>query len=195
MAEQAPSQLPTDTHLCSPDWGVYVVAIAAIAGTLYVGGGIAIGSQRGRGTRVSAHPHFSLWQELYSLVLDGMEFARSARDGGSDNSPKYMPVDAATDTVHSSRNSGRSRVKGRDRNVTKARSKHSPSSNRRTDKVLTADNQVSTANLGVGPTAPTQHESAGRTAEEDQRHARQLEERSQQGVHSSQAKVTVVGRQ
>ena len=189
-AEQVPSQLPADTQLCSANWGIYVLVLAAVAGTLYLGGGVAAGSRQGRGTGMTAHPHFKLWQELYGLALDGVEFARHARDGGS---AKYMQANAATATAHSGGISGSGREK--ERNAAKERSKNSASSKRRSDK---ADKKAGSSglgeSLGSGATASTEDESAGQTAEERRHAARQLEERAQQGVHSSQAKVTVVGR-
>jgi hypothetical protein len=139
---------------------------------------------------MTAHPHFKLWQELYGLALDGVQFARHARDGGS---AKYMQANAATATAHSGGISGSGREK--ERNAAKERSKNSASSKRRSDK---ADKKAGASglgeSLGSGATASTEDESAGQTAEERRHAARQLEERAQQGVHSSQAKVTVVGR-
>jgi|EP01046_Picozoa_sp_COSAG06_P000027 hypothetical protein len=87
-AAPAPTSVPAgpdvQLQLCSSSWGLYVLAMAAVGGGLYLGVGVAIGFRRGGGTRATAHPHFMLWQQLYGLVLDGVGFVRRrAGDGGS----------------------------------------------------------------------------------------------------------------
>ena len=87
------------THEClctCSAWGVPLLLTFGLCGIAYVGLGILYG--RTRHTRVSmsvrAHPHWSKWQEVYSLARDGMSFVR---DGGKARAQRagYTPVPRA----------------------------------------------------------------------------------------------------
>lgn len=170
-------------HLCSSNWGIHVLVLATLAGAVYLGTGVALGYQQGRGLRTTAHPHFALWQQLHGLVLDGVEYVRRVR---YDRSSAYTQVDemdrGIDHTVRSFKSEGRQR--------SKEKAKGSATGKKRAHKTEKT-NEPSLEMLGDGATeleaaAPSQ-------TSEERRHTRPLEERAQLGVHSSQAKVTVIG--
>ena len=63
--------------------GVPFIAFLAVTLALYVGAGVPIGAQRsGMPMGLSAHPHFSAWQELVGLAKDGLAYSQAAIGGG-----------------------------------------------------------------------------------------------------------------
>jgi hypothetical protein len=165
--------------------------ISMFGGTTYLGVGVGLGYQQGRGVWLAAHPHFKLWRQLHGLVVDGVGYARHVRDGGF----AYTPVGGGREPVQRSAISHRGKAKTEGRQANKEKTKDNASSGRRRH---TADKKSGEDGLGEmhsgGTKAAMAAQPSGQTAEE-RWEARQLEERSQQGVHSSQAKVTVIGRQ
>jgi hypothetical protein len=51
----------------------------AVAGLLYLGAGVALGSRQGRGLGLRAHHHYGLWMGVRALVLDGVARAGLAQ--------------------------------------------------------------------------------------------------------------------
>ena len=198
MCAPSPPGPPTGVSFCSSNWGYYVLAIFVVGGGLYLGGGIAMGFQKnGRVMRVAAHPHYALWLQLYGLVWDGLQFSR--RRGGGGRSTKYggggsphagfVQESSVADSGGPSSKS--SSPKSKDRKAKKEKQKGASSGKKGKRKAETAG--LGESLDGRATVAEQKDEAeAGLTAEE-RLQARQLEERAQQGVHSSQAKVTVVG--
>eukprot|EP01045_Picozoa_sp_COSAG04_P029687 COSAG04_NODE_4942_length_1813_cov_3.041318_1_plen_417_part_00 len=196
-AAAAAARASAGAQFCSSNWGWYFLSIAVVVGALYLGGGVAAGARTGAGMRLAAHPHYTLWRQLYGLVLDGAEFSqrRAAGGGASSRLSRHAELGGgrrgganAEGDISAAGSTGS--TQSRDKRGQKGRQK-AKSGKRRTRK-----DKAGGAGLGQplldGGAEATEPEQAGQTAEERWQ-ARHLEERAQQGVHSSQAKVTVVG--
>ena len=198
-AAAAQPQVPAGVQVCRSNWGEYVLCIAVVAVVVYLSAGVAIGFQRGGGGRVGSlrltlHPHYALWRQLAGLVLDGAAYAGG---GGSGSSAKKISgahsrelrddgEDAASDRSGSvSGRSGRSGKSGKS-----GSSKRSDKKSGKKDKRL----KGSKGSKAGGEAGLGQPLADGEPMGHEERwQARQLEEIAQQGVHSSQAKVSVVG--
>eukprot|EP01043_Picozoa_sp_COSAG02_P066341 COSAG02_NODE_10296_length_1975_cov_3.396055_2_plen_201_part_00 len=74
--------------VCEGHFGWTFTFLLSVVGMAYVGGGIAWGKHTGRVTATSghptmqlmqAHPHHSRWQDLRGLCMDGVRFAKGGR--------------------------------------------------------------------------------------------------------------------
>ena len=191
---------PAGAQFCSSNWGWAFLAVAVVLGALYLGGGVAAGARTGAGMRLAAHPHYTRWRQLYGLVLDGAQFSQRRAAGGGASTGRHAEQGGgrggayAEGDVSAAYTSSTGNAKSRDKRGQKGRQK-AKSGKRRTrkDKAGGAGRAGLEQPLLEGrEEVATEPEQAGQTAEERWQ-ARHLEERAQQGVHSSQAKVTVVG--
>ena len=65
---------------CGPplpaSWGMPFVVALGVFGALYVGVGVGAGQRGASGGMLAGHLHYALWQEAWSMVLDGVAFAQ-----------------------------------------------------------------------------------------------------------------------
>lgn len=61
-------------------WGAEFVLVFGLVACVYVGGGSAWGARvSGDAVHVRAHPHYSRWEAVHALCIDGVGFARGQR--------------------------------------------------------------------------------------------------------------------
>ncbi len=110
-------------------WGSTLLWLFAIGGVVYIGGGVAWGRRIGRkaaggsalgwSSVLQPHPHFTLFNECYGLVQDGVQFSRQRvrlhrSTAGGSSRPTAMDTAALLHGVGDSelkRNGGRSKAK------------------------------------------------------------------------------------
>ena len=60
--------------------GVSLVAVLAVAGLVYIGGGVVLGSRAtGKPLTAQVHPHWGRWQQLAALCADGVAHLSGGR--------------------------------------------------------------------------------------------------------------------
>jgi hypothetical protein len=69
---------------CGSDWGLTFMVVFVVGIGAYVSGGVLYGAKiqgQGQSCVLRSHPHWGVWLELRSLVIDGVEFSRRGGTG------------------------------------------------------------------------------------------------------------------
>ena len=191
--------------------GMLLFILLWCAGTVYIGGGVALGRRNGRTTAAAvdsarsssgaalakllgAHPHWLRWVDCAALVADGAAWSAgrlrrgdqsSGRDGGytplSATGSESMPLSNSSDSSSGSR-------RERGRSMPEGSSKETRRS--RTERAT----GCKTAHKHRQHSSHTDTaEIEGSQAEEVEERERILREQRSAGVHSSQQAIKVVG--
>jgi hypothetical protein len=102
---------------CGGTWGLTVLLVLGVGGCLYVGGGIAYGKRAkgSSGPPLEAHPHFTLWQELGAMTMDGVAFSRARLQGRSSSGGAGGGRSSGYERLSPASGGGKSRNAGRER--------------------------------------------------------------------------------
>lgn len=200
--------------VCEGNFGWTVVFLLAVVGSGYLVGGVAWAKHTGAsGVKPSAagpramlqsHPHYGRWQQLHGLCTDGVRYAKGGARGG------YKPLTATAAAPPTRAGAGRDeegdggregagqkrsskRSSGgkekRSKGEGKSSSKESKSKSPKEGKSRKASGSAAVAEESVEVEADGPQE--GETVAEAK--ARELREQRDEGVHSSQQRIKVVG--
>lgn len=176
-------------------WSLVVVLL--LSGLVYLFGGVVFG-MRARGERkptLKAHPHYIRWVQVHGLCQDGLAFARARAGMRRDQPNKRQQQDRLLDDEDrppSKRNSQKSKSSA-NKSSPKTASTKSSSGRSDKDEERGRDKAKRREKRARGEKL-TKQEQAAEEEEIEEEKQRQLQELADStGVHSSQAKIKVIG--
>eukprot|EP01043_Picozoa_sp_COSAG02_P060091 COSAG02_NODE_7781_length_2848_cov_7.058931_3_plen_266_part_00 len=190
--------------VCEGNFGWTVVFLLSVVGVAYVGGGVAWGKHTGKVTATSwhptmqmlqGHPHYSRWQDLHGLCTDGMRFARGWK-GTQYSRIRDAPASQISSNARQDERAGRDeallqqkhrsakRNNGDGGGVRKEKHGKGAKKNTKANKTNKPDKQKEDYAAIENVREP---ETLGEAKE------RLLKEQRDDGVHSSQQRIKVVG--
>ena len=102
---------------CGSAWGFSFVNIFGALSLLYVAAGVGFAAKtQGKSVALVSHPHYTQWQEVRGLVMDGIEYAKVGRAAGGSRggarqvhaSSRYGAVDQTEETRETRKQHGKS---------------------------------------------------------------------------------------
>ena len=187
--------------------GSLLFAGLLLLGFVYITGGVALGRKTGRSQQpglrgvwrlASPHPHYRRWAELHSLVVDGVHFSRSR--AGLGGARQYSPVPSPGTAGESGRSKESSERRSSVRRNTGSRAGPIGATEGANEAAKRSSNSGKRRSRGGGSSDALERSAAGPrvpiSAQSQQpEHSAELTERRelQEGLHESQAKITVVG--
>ena len=183
--------------VCSALWGWTFIGAVVVGGGGYLVGGVLWGRRvLGRtGAGLKPHPHHDEWGNLQALVNDGIHFARggsSRRRGGGGRQAPLLAAEGG-EGRRDGRGGGKPSSRDRGKRGKEAAAEPSPEGKKRSKKSKKKASRDRPATRGDDPDASVDEEQEEEGGPGWSGNAATLAEVREKEVHSSQARVKVVG--